>query len=432
MGAVKKLIGDFEKAVLEKLDRKLSEAPPPAPPREAPPVGSLLLKKIEELEGRLASYQERSAFSASQMKAAEEARISGRREIEDLLKVVREQQKFSEMDRQMHEQLQKSWARAEELEKRLMEIYEKAAAPAPVPPAPPPPAPPDMDALASAVSGMIAEKIERAFTALEGRIRAVESGLDTALSRGERGAKAAEERTARLLEDLRSGLREELERNSFSGAAVSKLAAEQAAEASGSAFAAALREESRLNREYSDGALSLIREREDALYKSLSEKMDSLILKTEEQQSALRALASSSEASASSLEAGLARLEGETRSGLAGVRAEISKSAERIEAGSCEALKEAAAGIASTRMASDALSRSRVLLEKISAALGSAAGELDSLRLEGLLGVSGVLVRRHVKALLELTGSLGEQLAEVRKAEGELRGEDGGRRDGCL
>ncbi|KAF0154160.1 MAG: hypothetical protein FD189_2068, partial [Elusimicrobia bacterium] len=307
--------------------------------------------------------------------------------------------------------------------------------PAPPPPQPPPPAAPqpDMDALAAAVAGMTAEKIGRAFAALEGRIRAVEAGLDTSLSRGERGAKAAEERTVRLLEDFRSELRGELERNSFSGAAVSKLAAEQAAEASGSAFAAALREESRLNKEYFDGTLALIREREDALYRSLSEKVDSFIMKSGEQYAALRGVSSGAEASASALEAGLVRLEGDVRGGFAELRREVERSSEKIAAESAGALADAAAKIAAARIAGAAFARSLALLEKIGGTLASSAKELEALPLEGLLGVSGVLLRRNARALLDLAAGLAERVEEIREAEKEMRGTgEGGRRDGGL
>ncbi|OGS14297.1 MAG: hypothetical protein A2285_00535 [Elusimicrobia bacterium RIFOXYA12_FULL_57_11] len=120
------------KLKMEALEKKLIEqaraaaaspvyaAPPPPPARSQ---DNELLKKIAELEHRLADFGHSAALSASQLKNIEESKISARREIEDLLKAVREQQKYSGLDRQMHEQLERAWARAEEVEKKLMEFY---------------------------------------------------------------------------------------------------------------------------------------------------------------------------------------------------------------------------------------------------------------------------------------------------------------------
>ena len=126
VSALKQKMESMERNIVSILEQKLAEqlkpmSPPPPPPnRPAPPEMGLLLKKIEELEKKLADS---SQFSAVQMKNIEESKISARREIEDLLKAVREQQKYSEMDRQMHEQLEKSWGRVGELEKKLMDFY---------------------------------------------------------------------------------------------------------------------------------------------------------------------------------------------------------------------------------------------------------------------------------------------------------------------
>ena len=134
VAALKQKIDALEKNIIFQLEKKIAEQfkaipsappPPPPPPRPAPPPGGggALLSKIEELERRLGDFSRQASLSASQLRNIEESKISARREIEDLLKAVREQQKYSEIDRQMHAQLEKSWGRVEELEKKLMDFY---------------------------------------------------------------------------------------------------------------------------------------------------------------------------------------------------------------------------------------------------------------------------------------------------------------------
>lgn len=128
VNTLKLKIDALEKNIVAQLEKKLGDQAkaaiqaPPSPP--APPQASTqqeqLLRKIEDLERRLSDS---TAVSASHLRNIEESKISARREIEDLLKAVREQQKYSELDRQMHDQLEKAWTRAEALEKKLMDFY---------------------------------------------------------------------------------------------------------------------------------------------------------------------------------------------------------------------------------------------------------------------------------------------------------------------
>jgi hypothetical protein len=137
--ALKQKIEAMEKNIVSQLEKKIAEArsvpQPPMPPMQPmqsiqpmPPSMSpqFLLTKIAELDKKLEMFTSSAMLSAAQMKNVEESKISTRREIEDLLKVVREQQKYSEMDRQMHDQVEKSWHRVEELEKKLMDFYSSA------------------------------------------------------------------------------------------------------------------------------------------------------------------------------------------------------------------------------------------------------------------------------------------------------------------
>jgi membrane-associated HD superfamily phosphohydrolase len=136
MADLKRKIDAMEKNIVSQLEKKIGESfkaaaplqstpppPPPTAPRQPDMNAQFLLAKIGELDKRLEEFSHNAIVSAVQMKNIEESKISARREIEDLLKVVREQQKYSEMDRQMHDQLEKAWTRAEELEKKLMDFY---------------------------------------------------------------------------------------------------------------------------------------------------------------------------------------------------------------------------------------------------------------------------------------------------------------------
>lgn len=133
VSALKQKIESLEKNIVVQLEKKISEAfkaavpaaPAPRPQAAARPPemnAQFLLTRIGELDKRLEELA-RGPASSSQMKNIEESKISARREIEDLMKVVREQQAYSGMDRQMHDQLEKSWRRVEELEKKLMDFY---------------------------------------------------------------------------------------------------------------------------------------------------------------------------------------------------------------------------------------------------------------------------------------------------------------------
>lgn len=138
VAALKQKIDSLEKNIVSQLEKKMGEqlkqaapAPQPAPARAQPQQADssdVLTRKLEEMERRLADFNQVAALSASQLKNIEESKIGARREIEDLLKAVREQQKYSEMDRQIHDQLERAWTRAEELEKKLMEFYSSVLA----------------------------------------------------------------------------------------------------------------------------------------------------------------------------------------------------------------------------------------------------------------------------------------------------------------
>lgn len=103
------------------LENRLTAPAASGPVQESP--GQDISSKIGALEDRLKELADNFRTGAAQMRSAEESKTSARREIEELLKVVREQQKYSELDRNIHEQLEKAWARVEAMEKRLVDAY---------------------------------------------------------------------------------------------------------------------------------------------------------------------------------------------------------------------------------------------------------------------------------------------------------------------
>lgn len=121
--ALKRKMDSMEKNLAAQLEKKITDLLTAAPAARRPDADSAALAaRIAELDKRLEEFARTAVTSAVQLKNIEESKISARREIEDLLKVVREQQKYTEMDREMHDQLAKSWVRAEELEKKLMDF----------------------------------------------------------------------------------------------------------------------------------------------------------------------------------------------------------------------------------------------------------------------------------------------------------------------
>lgn len=190
VAVLNKKIELMERSIVGQIEKKLSEQIFPPQPLPPPPSGlaPAVLSKITEMEDRLKDFQEKFLFGAAQMKNIEESKISARREIEELLKAVREQQKYSELDRQMHDQLEKAWVRVEEMEKRMMEVYSTAAKK----PAEPPARGASPAEIAVEVVKVLEAKLEERLAPLEVMLKnsAVKTETVTAAARGIAGRMA--------------------------------------------------------------------------------------------------------------------------------------------------------------------------------------------------------------------------------------------------
>jgi hypothetical protein len=207
VNTLKLKIDALEKNIVAQLEKKMGEqhkspaagAPPPPPPPQAAQINDMLYCRIEELERRLADFGHAAALSTSQLKSIEESKISARREIEDLLKAVREQHKYSEMDQQMHQQLEKSWARAEELEKKLMDFYSTVL---------------QMESLKREEATDVADKTVAALEKLSARIDGLEKkieGVSAAVPDSQELAASLRESSASFKEIFDNYVRRELE-----------------------------------------------------------------------------------------------------------------------------------------------------------------------------------------------------------------------------
>lgn len=195
VASLNKKIELMERNIVGQLEKKFSgQAAPPPPPPPSPLVPAVL-SKITEMEDRLKDFQDKFLLGAAQTKNSEESRISGRREIEELLKVVREQQKYTELDRQMHDQLEKAWARVEEMEKKMLEVY-TAAARKPAEPVVPP----------VSTSEIAAAVLKAVDASLDERLAPLEAALKNSAAAANKPAEIA----AVVLKAVDAGLEERL------------------------------------------------------------------------------------------------------------------------------------------------------------------------------------------------------------------------------
>lgn len=103
----------------ENASRQKSGEPKPLPPNQE--LIAFFKSRMEELEKKLYGVQEKALYATLELKNREESQKEARKESEEILRAIREQQR-SEHDRRLKERLEKADARIEELEKRLLEV----------------------------------------------------------------------------------------------------------------------------------------------------------------------------------------------------------------------------------------------------------------------------------------------------------------------
>ncbi|MGD9643754.1 MAG: hypothetical protein AB7V08_13565 [Elusimicrobiales bacterium] len=420
VSALNKKIEMLERSIVGELQRTLAEraSAPPAPPPPPSPAIPAVISKITEMENRFKEFQEKFLMGAAQMKNIEESKISARREIEELLKVVREQQKYSELDRQMHDQLEKAWARVEQMEGRLVEAYAAAAqkpapaAPPAVPPAPQVSAEEIAAAVLKAVDGAMGERIKAMDAKLDARLRLMEDMLRKSqagagdLSEAFRQLGASLSSQSARLDSALASISEVVGRsavNAFAGKErLEDMAADMKAELKGFIKEQADRSVSAFVGHADASALDA-RERLDALARMIVAHVDSLTSaqavvsarlgdiaaavdnRAEEQR---RASAASAEDAERSLRVGLDSLADR-------VRAENDGQLGKLR----EIFDLSASGQAALSGAAADISAVESRLEVLRTVLGRVLADLRAVNLEGILGVSGAVIRKTVEGL---------------------------------
>ncbi|OGR52998.1 MAG: hypothetical protein A2049_04535 [Elusimicrobia bacterium GWA2_62_23] len=417
LAALKQKIDVMEKNIVAQLEKKLSDqakapagAPPPPAPA-APPVPDMFFRKMEDLERRLADFGQAAAVSASQLRNIEESKISARREIEDLLKAVRDQQKYSEMDRQMHDQLEKAWTRAEELEKKLMDFYSSVIA---------------MEAKRRDDAAASSDKSVAALEALTARLAALEQRLaaspieqlagDMRRAQEEFMARAARESSAMLaaqeaaardtlagFRDASASLRDFFDNNfrrELNGLS-ERVAGETAALRR--ELAASLQESRDLLRE--QGAAAAARTDE------FGKVLEASRLKSEAAEAALEV---SARRQALALEEFARRLDADLRAVsseyLAAAKKENDERFARFGAKYADALLS----VTFVENFRAAITASIDRLQAHEARMTEFLSHVSPVQLERLMGVSGEVVREQFEAMGNATGELKEDLARLR------------------
>lgn len=434
-------IDALEKNIISQLDKRLSEqakaaaaqpapanaTPPPPPPRQQA-VEAAFLQKMGELERRMEEFGRMTMLSASQMKNIEESKISARREIEDLLKAVREQQKYSELDRQMHDQLEKSWARVEELEKKLMGFYASLL---------------DSRRVGQEEESRLSAGLACRLSAMETRLAGQEQvlaglvpALDKTLAERLGALESRRPSGADAVEELKRAVAEEFARQAVRGDEFLRAQAQAQravfeeffrerlnglSDALSSGLAAIGRESADLRsgiRNTMEGELASLREEFARQARELGSQIDSFRGTAEANR--LRAegvensLAGSAREISSSLERALKASEESSRT-LAG------EFVSRLEASHKRQLEELNARYADAFRGYAVLERARLLsasalcrLEEIEAGLSAVLGSVDEARLPLVPGVSGIVLRRALDGLRGALAGLRADAAPLR------------------
>ncbi|OGR62842.1 MAG: hypothetical protein A2X31_06950 [Elusimicrobia bacterium GWB2_63_22] len=410
INALSRKIDLMESNIVGELGKKLAQQAPPPPPPPSP-LAPAMLAKMTEMENRLKEFQEKFVMGTAQMKNIEESKIGARREIEELLKAVREQQKYTELDRQMHDQLEKAWSRVEEMEKRLMEVYASAAKKEEGPRAP--------NLTAEEVAAGAARAVE---AALAGRLKALEAAVVSLSARAEAapaptgwieaGAREAVAGIDARLKEFGEELRQQ-RLDAFSGKqAVEERVLETRQEIL-SAVPEGVEKGSAAFVRHLDASALDARERLDSLARTLVCHMDEI---SEAQRRG--------EERGAALEKRVSEMLADAEKGMGKRAAELVEALRAENAGQLASIKEAlhlsAAGSAAMAASVSAVSRLELRLAEVMKGLKTMVRSLEAVNLDGLMGVSGSIVRKNFEAASGLIGALEREAVSVAGVRAEI------------
>ncbi len=422
VAALNRKIELMERNIVGQIEKKLTEqvSSIPAAPQAQPDPAVLL--KMAEMEGRLKEFQEKFLLGAAQIKNIEESKISARREIEELLKVVREQHKYSELDRQMHDQLEKAWSRVEEMEKRMMEVYSAAAKKPPEPVAPAV----STEEIAAAVVKAVDAGLKERLAPLEAALKYAAAKIEAApaAARGVEGrvaelSKAIDARLAGLAPEIK-----QLQIESFAGKErvedilieVKKDVVSSVRESFADGSGAFLR--------HVDAAAVDGRERLDSLARLLVSHIDELAarerdntLKIDAFETRLQLENEKVLSAVSNMRYGLGKsLEAHIDAVAAKAAAENVRQLEKIKEtyGLSASYAPAIAAVAGN------ISSIEERLNGVMAGLKVFVKALEPVDLEALLGVSGALIRRSYDSAAELAAGLEKERVLLARTRGEI------------
>ena len=419
VAALNRKIELMEKNIVGQIEKKLSEHPPAA---EQNPAGAAALSKIEEMEARMKDFQEKFLLGAAQIKNIEESKISARREIEELLKVVREQQKYSELDRAMHAQLEKAWTRVEELEKRMMEVYTTAAK-KPAEPAAPAVSPAEIAAaVLKAVDARLEERLAPLETALKNAALKIETGPAAVRGIEGRGGELSAAVDARL-----AGFSAEIRQLHIEAFAGKERVEEIITEVKRDVLSSVrevLAESGCVFIKHVDMAALDGRERMDALLKLTVDHVDGLSAVCGNNGLKMDALGSLVKSENMRMLAAVSAMRDEIEKALrAGI--EAAAGAARAEnAGQLEKIKKiyglSASNLAALSAVFGNISALEESLSGVSAGVKGFVKGLSSVNMEALLGVSGALIKKSFESAGALAVELEKERLYLAKTKGEI------------
>jgi hypothetical protein len=413
------------KQKIEALERQAKTTPPPPPQPAAPrppDSGQFVLARLNDLEKKLEEFSRGVMMSSTHMKNIEESRNSARRETEELLKAVREQQKYSEMDRQMHDQVEKAWGRVEDLEKKLMDFYTSAMN------RPPEESRAVQTAVLSAeIEKILESKLQKLVMELELKFKSLSEKVDDT---SPALARKSEEKISALVADLDvrlaafEGEFRKLHLNiSSSEDAIQSLYSEIRNEML-SALKNSMKEESAAARKYIDGFVVDTEARIDAMSKLVIGHMDELMVQTRLEGAKLEKIGAASEINVEKSRAALSAFREELEGAFRKHTADIG---ERIRA---ENVKNAGELMEFSRLSASSLAGAAAVTESMEELSGKISRLKDALtvfvdgmkdvRMESLLGVSGALVRKNLEGIRDVLSGMDQDLAVFDRIKGGI------------